>query len=89
MVDSTVGIGGIQNLQSGNRAQNSQSESKRESGEAERKSPLNPQDEVSISQEALSLSEAESAAARTRELLEGDQDATLGLDPSFTVNQEV
>lgn len=77
MVDPTKGIGQIQNLPS-NRTQNSQdTERRKDSENAQSAGATEPRDEVSISEEALSLAQAESTAAETRELLQREPQVTL------------
>lgn len=79
MVDSTKSIGSIQGIpRPGNKAQ--ASSGKPEAGPA---SPSENRDEVFISEEAISLAEAQKSTADARAALENDPSLTLGLDPSF------
>ena len=79
MVDSTKGLGSVSNISSANKLRNvSDIGRKDEPTKAER-----PKDEVKISEEALSLSQAEGTSKEVREALEKNQDVTLGLNPSF------
>lgn len=84
MVDPTQGTNQYQNIVKTSRAQAVDAENdSEESQEAEKVSALAPQDEVVISQEALSLSQAEETAAQVRQTLEENSDESLGLDPDF------
>lgn len=76
MVDPTKGIGSIQNIQP------AKPQSQENGKKAERREGFAPVDEISISEEAISLSQAESSAGETRVILE-DTDYALGLDPEF------
>ncbi len=79
MVDSTNGVGPVQHIQSANKASSSRDEKR-----AEETREFKPAiDEVHISEEALSLSQAEKATAEVRAKLERDAEATLGLDADF------
>lgn len=84
MVDPTNIVGGPRNIGVTERAQPSENNLRRErpaeQGSARAEAP---RDEVRISQEALSLSQAENAAREAREALERDQSQSLGLDPNF------
>lgn len=76
MVDPTTGIGSIQNIQSGSRTTNN---NERENVEQAREGEL-PRDEVSISEEAINLQQAEQAATEAREGLSRDEELTLAAE---------
>lgn len=81
MVDSTSGIGQIQNVSSTNRTQqNTQNRRSEESEDTQRAAPT---DEVEISEDAINLAQAEQAASDVRSTLEQDETQTLGLNPDF------
>ncbi len=76
MVDSTKGISGVSNVLSGQKAGAvSDNKSKQKDGEARVSSE--PVDEVQISQDALSLQDAEETARELRAQLERDSSETL------------
>ena len=82
VVDPTKGIGPVQNVTSISKPQNvSNKERSEEKREAEEK------DKVEISEEALNLVQAQEKAEETRQQLEENRDATLGLDPNFDEDQ--
>lgn len=74
MVDAVNGAGGSQNSSQINRAQNNNNRSSdtQRSGVS-----ASQQDEVQLSEEAISLSEAEQRAAQTRAILEEQSDEVL------------
>ena len=75
MVDSVNNSGNSQNISQVNRTQNNRnSETRRSEGTTA------PQDEVQISEEALSISEAERTASETRTILEEQLDEVLSND---------
>lgn len=75
MVDSVNNSGNSQNVSQVNRTQNNRnSETRRSEGGTA------PQDEVQISDEALSLAEAERTASETRTILEEQLDEVLSND---------
>jgi hypothetical protein len=76
MVDPIKGAGFIQAILPGGKVQNTASHAK----EAEKQRAGAPADEVSLSLEALSLTEAEEAAARTRTILEQQTEEALSAD---------
>jgi hypothetical protein len=80
MVDPTKGIGQVQSLAQASKAR--QASHEREEKKPER-ADRTPRDEVKISQEALSLKQAEQAASNVRADLERNRDVTLGLDPAI------
>ncbi len=80
MVDSTNGVGPPQHIQSAKKAAAEVRDEKSAEAAREFKPAI---DEVHISEEALSLSQAEKSTAEIRAKLERDADATLGLDPNF------
>lgn len=75
MVDSTKGIGSIPGIV--------RSEPKGVSRPEKSEEKRSVSDRVEISEEALSLQEAEAKAKQVKEELSKDQELTLGLDPSF------
>jgi len=81
MVDSINGAGGPPNVSQVSRTQNNRTS---ENKQAEGASSAAATDEVNISQEALSLSQAEQTARETRTILEEQLDEALsgggGLD---------
>ncbi len=83
MVDSIGGAGGPQNLSQVNRTQNNKNTEEKRSGRADE---TQPQDEVSLSEEALAAQaaqaeqEAEQAAKEARALLEEQSEETLSND---------
>lgn len=77
MVDQINGLGQVQGITSTNKNQNTQG---KRSEETERSQP---RDEVSISEEALNLSQAKKTAADARAQIFRDDSVTLGLDPNF------
>lgn len=77
MVDSINSNNGPQNLNQVNRTANSKSESQKRVDQAGGSAPV---DEVQISEEALSLSEAEQTARETRTILEQQLEETLSAD---------
>lgn len=81
MVDSTSGIGQVPGITATNKTQNSQNKRSESAQEASKSSA--PQDEVQISEEALSLAQAEEAVSEIQRYLQENQDTSLGLDPSF------
>jgi hypothetical protein len=84
MVDPTNIVGGPRNIGATERPQPLENNVRRERADAqERGRSEPPRDEVRISEEALSLSQAENAAREAREALERDQSQSLGLDPNF------
>ncbi|MCB1563604.1 MAG: hypothetical protein KDJ75_08535 [Alphaproteobacteria bacterium] len=76
MVDPIKGAGFIQAILPGGKAQNTPSHAK----QAEKQRETAPADEVSLSPEALSLTEAEDTAARTRTILEEQTQEALSAD---------
>jgi hypothetical protein len=78
MVDSTKGLGPLTNI-SGLKPQSSVLGTKTE----ETKASERVQDSVEISQEAISLSQAEEAADKIKVILGKNPDITLGLNPAF------
>ena len=81
MVDSINGVGGPQNLTPTNRSQNSKVSEEKRAAQSSAATPVS--DEVKLSDEALSLSQAEAAeetARQTRSLLEEQLEETLSAD---------
>lgn len=78
MVDPVSGSGPIQGISPSNRAQSNLERQKSEQASGTSRA----QDEVDISEEALSQLQAEDVARRTALSLSGSQ-YSLGLDPSF------
>lgn len=76
MVDPTKGISSVTPV-SGKPSGSSGAKEKQEGRES---APAPPVDSVEISQQALSLQEAERSAAQARQSLE-ENDVSLGLDP--------
>ncbi len=76
MVDSVGNAGGPQNLSQLNRTQNSKNAEEKRSGGV---SEAAPQDEVSLSDEALAA-QAEQTARETRTILEEQLEETLSSD---------
>ena len=74
MVNPTSGIGGVQNVTGAGKTQQSSEKSKAEISEARSSGPV---DEVRISQEALSLSDAEATARNARTQLQENQTQSL------------
>ncbi len=81
MVDPVSGSGNVQNILGTNRT--TQSTNNTEGRRNEEARGNTPRDEVNISQEALSLADAEGATAQLRAFLEEYQEQSLGLDPNF------
>lgn len=79
MVDPTKGLGSVSNISSANKPRNVSDVGR----QSEPKKAERPKDEVKISEEALSLSQAEGTSREVREALEKNQDITLGLNSSF------
>ena len=82
MVDPTKNIGSILNIQQNRPSQNEREGTKRLPDSSE-KPVVAETDSVSLSQAALDLAQAQSAAAETRAILQSNHDLSLGLDPSF------
>lgn len=82
MVDITSGVGQSQSVSSTNRAQEAR-ERNQEAAQERQKAREVIQDEVQISDEAISRLEAEQAAEDVREQLAQQEDQSLGLDPNF------
>ena len=76
MVDPTKGIGPLQGVVPTNKTQSANTQDRKTGGVE------NPRDEVSLSDEAISLSQAEETAEQTRVQL-ANSDESLGLDPNF------
>lgn len=76
MVDPIKGAGFIQAILPGGKTQNAASHAK----ETEKQRAGAPADEVSLSLEALSLTEAEDTAARTRTILEQQTQEALSAE---------
>lgn len=74
MVNPTSGIGGVQNVTGAGKTQQSSEKSKSENTASASSGPV---DEINISQEALSLSDAEATARSARSQLESNQAQTL------------
>lgn len=81
MVDSISGVGGNQSLDGTRRSQ--ESERNNRLNESRGSESLTPQDRVELSEEAISLSQAQQAAGDVRSFLEENSSQTLGLDPNF------
>lgn len=83
MADSISGVSSIQGADAVRRE--TQQREAVKSDQAKEESRTNPQDEVSISPEALQLAEekAQEAASRTQQLLQDNREETLGLDRDF------
>ena len=79
MVELPKGIGPLQGLISGTRVTDFSDNRRNE--DAKGSSP--PRDEVNLSREAISLSQAEQASADVRGALEKDTDLTLGSGQNF------
>ena len=77
MVDSINSNNGPQNLNQVSRTSNNKSESQKRADQAGGNAPV---DEVDISEEALSISEAEQTARETRTILEEQLEETLSAD---------
>lgn len=78
MVDPTKGVGNIQNLLQSNRSQPGKEAGQKQEA-SNNASSSSPADEVTISQEALSLGEAERTASDVRAQL-SNSDQTLSTD---------
>ncbi|MCB1532578.1 MAG: hypothetical protein KDJ35_06895 [Alphaproteobacteria bacterium] len=78
MVDSTKGIGPVQNLPSNNKTQDRRAAERTE--DTGRRAPV---DEVEISQEALDVSSASETAQFLREQLQQDESQTLSNGSNF------
>ena len=76
MVDPTKGISGVSNVLSGQKT-GATSDNKAKPKEEQSRASSEPVDEVQISQDALSLQDAEDTARVVREQLERDSAETL------------
>jgi len=82
MVDAISGAGAPQNALSTKNAQQSQNDQRKE--RIENRASSGPADEVTLSEEAVSLSQAEELALQTRAYLEKNTDETLGRGNQFS-----
>jgi hypothetical protein len=80
MIDPTKSSGIIQNLLANNKPQ---AQNRAVAKGTEASSNTAPRDQVNISEQALSLSQAELAVKALRQQLTNNPDVTLGLDPAF------
>lgn len=80
MIDPTKGAGLIQNLATGNKPQ---AQPRAEVKDAGTSSTAAQADSVEISEQALSLRQAEQTVRELSQQLARNQDVTLGLDPLF------
>jgi hypothetical protein len=78
MVDPTKSIGTVIGFQATDRSQVTKAPRNEETQKTGR-----AQDEVSLSPEALSLTQAQEAAAVVRRELQDKPDVSLGIDPQF------
>lgn len=76
MVNPTSGIGPVSGLNQQNRTEQTQTD-RQESRSTETSQAAVPRDEVQLSQEALSLLEAEQTAQQIRDALSSDQSLSL------------
>ena len=80
MVDSISGAGAPPSNLNNNKPQNTRVENSEETRSSERVDSVNISPEA---QKVLQESEARAEAVEARQRLEGDESATLGLDPAF------